>query len=481
MLKKYLLILAIGLFTYNSFSQQVIVKGVAKSYAGDILKIKCYENLLCYSEKELASCKVDTAGNFLFKFEIKETIMSFIHLNVFKGILYIEPNKEYTIVLPKKVNKLPEDELNPFFEESEFFLTVVNRDKNKLNSAIESFQKQYDAYIEKYFYLFKGRVDKSKVDSIITALDNSFENFDNPFFKQYKEYSYFSLKHIAYDRNKEKLIESAFCQKPIQYQNPAYMDLFKLLFSNYLSYYSKSKQGEKIPYYLIKTKSLKQIKKALSDTSVLQDDNLQDLIIAKSLFDNFYKDDYPQESIIFMMDSLRIAANSSENRKIANHIYDKITSLMVSFPAPDFELPDKNNKLTSLAGLNGKFVYLNFINPKSYTCQQELEVLKTMVSKKYPMLEIITICVCNKMEEMHKLLKDNSYNWTFLYYNGNIDLLKSYNVRAFPTYYLINPEGKLSMSPAFPPTDASFEARYSDILKAWKKEIQTRKNKGLQH
>ncbi|MCF6243304.1 MAG: hypothetical protein L3J74_18450, partial [Bacteroidales bacterium] len=46
-----------------------------------------------------------------------------------------------------------------------------------------------------------------------------------------------------------------------------------------------------------------------------------------------------------------------------------------------------------------------------------------------------------------------------------------YNVRVYPSYYLINPEGKLIMLPAFPPGEASFEARYFDALKSWKREL----------
>jgi peroxiredoxin len=218
----------------------------------------------------------------------------------------------------------------------------------------------------------------------------------------------------------------------------------------------------------------------LSTDSLILNDQLQDMIICKSLFENFYKEDYPQESIIFMIDSVRIAAKSKVNRIIANNIHEQITGLFPTYPAPNFEIPDKTGKLNSLAQFKGKFVYLNFINPKSYTCEQELEVLKKMAAKNYELFEIVTICVCNEMNEMQKLIKENGYSWIFLNYAKKHDLLKKYNVRIYPTYYLINPEGKLIMSPAFPPTEPSFEARYFDILKGWKTELQNRKTKGLQ-
>lgn len=460
--------------------QQVVVKGNAKSYAGDILKIHAYQEQISFKEKELAVCNVNADGDFQFIFNIPETMVSFIHLNVFKGILYIEPGKTYEIVLPQKVNKLPEDELNPFFEETEFFIRVLNGDDNELNEKIKNFNKQFDNYLSKYFHEFKGKLNKSIADSIIGALDKTFPDSVNRFFMDYKHYNFISLRLMAYERNLDKLIEIAFYNKPVLYQNPAYMDLFNQIFTNYLVHFTKTKEGKKIPYYLIKEKSLHNIKMALSESEFLKDDGLLDLIICKSLFDNFYKDDYPVESIIFMMDSIQISAKSKENRIIANNVYEKITSLLLNYPAPDFELPGDDGKLQTLGQLKGNFVYLSFINPKSYTCQQELGLLKKMAARNFEMLEIITICICANIDEMRSLIRDKSYNWKFLYYAKDMELLKKYNVKVFPTYYLINPEGKLTMSPAFPPTEASFEARYFDMLKAWKKELLNRKSQGIQ-
>lgn len=459
-------------------AQMVTIKGNAKSYAGETLKWKCYEEQITFAEKELAQCKVGQNGDFEFKFSISETLLSFIHLNVFKGILYIEPGKEYEIVLPQKVNKLPEDELNPFFEETEFYIRVLNAGDNELNQKIREFNRLYDSYLSKYFQQFKGKLSKTIADSIFNALEKEIPDDNNTFFKNYKKYNYASLRLMAYERNKEKLIDKYFHNKAILYQNPAYMDMFNQLFSNYLSYFSKTRKGKRLPYYLIRTQSLQKVKSVLDSVEVLRNDTLQEMIICKSLFDNFYKDDFPKESIIFMMDSLKISAVNEQNRIIARNIYNRITNLLLDYIAPDFEFPDADNQLHSLSGYRNKFVYLNFVNPKSYTCQQELEVLKQMYEKKYEMLEIVSICVCDNITEMKKFTEEKGYKWPFLFYNYDKDLLKKYNVKVYPTYYLINPESKLAMSPAFPPTEPSFEARYFDILKAWKLEIMNRKAKG---
>jgi peroxiredoxin len=456
-------------------AQTTIIKGNAKSYAGDTLIWSSYEDQITFEEKELAKCNVLPNGDFEFKIAINETILSFIHLNVFKGILFIEPGKTYEIVLPKKVNKLPEDELNPFFEETEFYVRVLNKNETELNHQIKSFDKAFDNYLSSYFQQFKGQLSKTIADTIIDAIENELPNTNNQFFNDYKRYNYASLRLMAYERNKEKLIATYFYNQPILYQNPAYMDMFSQLFANYLSHFSKTKKGKPVPYFLIKLKSLEKIKSAMDSVEVLSNDTLQEMIISKSLFDNFYKEDFPKQSIIFMMDSIKISASTTQNRIIAKNIYNKITNLLIGYIPPDFQLPDVNGNLKSLSQFRNKFVYLNFVNPKSYTCLQELEVLKTMYEKKYELFEIVSICVCKNMQEMKSLIEKNNYKWTFLYYAKNNRLLNKYNVRVYPTYYLINPESKIAMSPAFPPTEPSFEARYFDMVKSWKIEMERRK------
>ena len=120
-------------------AQNVIISGNARTYAGDEFHWKTYSDQLTFTETLLSTGKVDNKGNFKFTLNIDKPTISFIHLNVFKGILYIEPGKSYNIVLPKKVVKIPADELNPYFEETEFFVRCTNTDSTDLNYLIKKF------------------------------------------------------------------------------------------------------------------------------------------------------------------------------------------------------------------------------------------------------------------------------------------------------------------------------------------------------
>ena len=116
-------------------------------------------------------------------------------------------------------------------------------------------------------------------------------------------------------------------------------------------------------------------------------------------------------------------------------------------------------------------MYLTFFNPDSYTSNGDLELLKNIYKEVPPeMLDIVTIFVSQNKEDMKKLLQsDSDIKWKVLWYNYDNSLLKKYNIRAFPMYYLINPEGVLSMNPA-PGPQEDFPSKFSAAYRSWKNE-----------
>ncbi len=55
-----------------------------------------------------------------------------------------------------------------------------------------------------------------------------------------------------------------------------------------------------------------------------------------------------------------------------------------------------------------------------------------------------------------------------LSYKSQKSIIDDYKVRVYPTYYLINPEGKLSMSPAVSPAE-NFELQFFKMIQSLKK------------
>jgi peroxiredoxin len=153
------------------------------------------------------------------------------------------------------------------------------------------------------------------------------------------------------------------------------------------------------------------------------------------------------------------------HRQIGASIKQKITRLLSGYAPPAFELMDTEGKAISLDEFKGKYVYLNFCTCQSYACLNEFNSLAVLNTKYAGKLIILTIATDPMDEVLRQFLAKNKYDWKFLLYDRQPDVLKEYDIRAFPTYFLIGPDGKLILSPAPSPSE-DFESRLFDIMKA---------------
>jgi thiol-disulfide isomerase/thioredoxin len=150
---------------------------------------------------------------------------------------------------------------------------------------------------------------------------------------------------------------------------------------------------------------------------------------------------------------------------IAENIRSKVTRLLPGFVPAPFELYSSKGKLMSLNDFEGKYVYLNFCSTSSYTCLQEFTLLEKLYEKHGKILEIVTISIDRDVEEMKSFLKQTKYQWTFLHYGNKPDIIRDFDVRAYPTYFLIGPDRRLIMSPAASPRE-NFEIQLFKLLRS---------------
>jgi len=79
-------------------------------------------------------------------------------------------------------------------------------------------------------------------------------------------------------------------------------------------------------------------------------------------------------------------------------------------------------------------------------------------------LTILTIATDPMEEVLRQFLAKNQYDWKFLHYDNQPGILKEYDIRAFPTYFLIGPDGRLIYSPALSPAE-NFEQKLFEAMK----------------
>ena len=444
---------------------EVILYGKAADWSKTIISFYRYKELVTWSEDLLAEAKITDTGSFEIKIHVDETAYIFAHLGVYRAFLYVEPGKEYQLVLPPYREKTPADLLNPYFEEILIQLGIANIDENDINIQIRMFDDTYEPYYNKHVMAAVEGKDFSRLDEDIERIETHFSNNTNEYFRQYRQYKYAYLRYLSLQHKVTAIAETLLAGKPILYHNLAYMELFNQVFKNYFFYHGRTDEGKKIYQDINFDNNYNELLITLKKNTLFSDNALLELVILRCLHDEFYSDRFSRSGILVILDSLILNTNIALHQLIGNTIRNKITRLLSGYPPPSFNLYDLDSNLISLDSLKGKYLYLNFCSCSSYSCLKEFEALQGIYARQKERLEIVTIAVDTYDESMHSYLHSKNYNWKFLYYSHQPNILEEYDIRAFPTYFLIGPDGRLIQSPA-PAPGENFESRLFEVMRS---------------
>ncbi|MCQ2252710.1 MAG: FHA domain-containing protein [Bacteroidales bacterium] len=451
----------------NALAQSDVVSGTAKSYAGDTLRMYAVDDYITRHESLISESVVDSEGNFRFNVNVKDVTFAYIDLTVFKCMLYLQPNTKQTIILPEKQKIRPEDELNPFFKKYEFYPKMVSPDKQDLNVLVPDFDRYYNKALN-HILMSPYSVTKAHTDSIEADISRRF-NSNNTFFSSYIRYRFAMLDYTAYHRNPEMIIKEYFAGKEVLINNPAYNDLFDEMFPEVFRNFRKAFVAYREKYLAIHDKSYYSLRKSLESEEKVASGKLADYLILKGLKDSYYSDTFPKENLVAIADSLAASSRTLAFRNIATSLSEKFTTLLTGWPAPDVDLSDIDGKNYKLADFRGKFTYLIFFNPNSYTALGELELLKNIRATFPPdVLNIVVVFVSkNKSDFVDFVADKQDFGFKLYWYNTNKEMLQKYNVRAYPMYYMVGPDGNLTLNPA-PSPNEYFGPKFDKIFREWK-------------
>jgi peroxiredoxin len=463
MVKKLLLLFVFTTVHYCVFA--TIISGVDTNYANTEIVLLKSADPFSGAEMELARTVVDTAGRFSINLDLYETTYVYAYLGTNKVYLYAEPSKAYKIVLPLYTEKNKADELNPFFKFGEVHLGIKNILQDDLNLQIKMFMDSFNPFYKKHAQLiFSDKINFEQLDSDIKQLDKPFSKSANTYFNDFRKYKFGLLRFVAYQRKSRSISDSYFKGQPFLGNNPAYVELFNMVYLDYFTHFARSEQGKQLVSAL-SSNSYREVKSALAQDKVLQPDKVLNMVMLKCLQDEFYDDNYSRNALLAVLDSFLLSSTDDLEILTAQNIRNKVTKLLVGFEPPAFELYDTDSNLVSLESLRGKFIYLNFCSCFSYTCLNEFAMLQNIYNKHNKYLEIVSIVIDEDVQVVKDFVERSGYSWTFLHFDNNPHILQDYDIRTFPTYYLIDDEGKLSMSPAASPNE-EFEGRLFKVLRA---------------
>lgn len=454
-------------------AQPAAITGKDPAYSGATIRISVPGNPFIIQPQFSETITFDQEGSFEFQFEPGSATMVRLETGIYQASLYIEPGDRYEIVLPVYHEKEYSQKISPFFQPLRVPLKIRAHSRSHSGLAMEGtpdinlgifhFDSLYFPINDIVVHCRRTGLEMD-VDSAIHLLEKEFENDTSLFFQEYRRYRYGILKLNEGKTGLEK-ISRKYLGPTVREEHPGFMELFRIMYKDFLFYFSRTPAGRGISEHINRTHQIDSIRSILGRHPSIWNDTMIDMVLLQELPEVFYSGTYHKDAILILLDSITTDPALASFSLYASQIRNRLSSLMVGHPPPQFTLPDLEGKAYSIDDSKGRYIYLMFCTPDHYGCMMEYPFLQSFHDKHTAYLDIVSVMIAREKSQVGDFMKRNGYSWKALFYGDLDGILTDFKVKAFPTAYLIDRNGNLLLSPATLPSDG-FEQHLFRIMRS---------------
>ncbi len=473
MKSRILITLLLFLLTLSLPAQSVRLYGHAADYAGLNVSVETYGDFISHHPRSIGTLHFDSQGNFSDTLDLDATAFVFLDVGALRASAYLMPNADYEVVMPPFTPRPDSERFNPFFVPEEVQLGLVN-DSSQLNFSIRSFDQFYDSLYQNHAARLVRSHDKVLTDSLLLLCDSAahVQPCTDEFFARHVRGRRQLLYSLPRLRSVRQLTRDCFAVDSVDFVCPSYWEAFNMVYQDFLPTYARLR-GTNPLKSLLATNSFdfSQMRDALLADSLFSDTAFCETVLVKSIYDAAYSGYFAEQRADTLLVMAAMQASDSHLRPLVDNIILKRIHLKVGSDAPDFTLLDTKGKEVSLASLHGKFVYLAFLHTGNYQCQKTIPTLSS-VGKKYrrdvTVVGIMTDEDADALEDRFDLRK---INWIPLSFNMQQSVVLDYSIASLPTFFIINPDGKLAVVNA-PGPEENLQQVFAEEIQKYKREKQ---------
>ncbi|WP_108866220.1 TlpA family protein disulfide reductase [Aquimarina aquimarini] len=148
--------------------------------------------------------------------------------------------------------------------------------------------------------------------------------------------------------------------------------------------------------------------------------------------------------------------------------YQEIKKLVPGNPAPEFTYEDVEGNMVSLSDFKGKYVYIDIWGTWCGPCKQEIPFLKKLEERyRDKNIEFLSVSVKDKKETWKEFVKKENLKGTQLYeeQKSKMKITELYKIPGYPTFILVNPEGKIVSAHAMRPSNPEINTYFETHIK----------------
>jgi thiol-disulfide isomerase/thioredoxin len=433
---------------FSLIAQNVTINGYAPAYKSQDITLYIYADYISYAQIPVATETVSDSGFFKFVLQTDDVKRILLKSSKQKANMYIEPDRNYTVFFPGRDTV---HFLNPNVEQNvdlEFAVT----DTTEINALIISYNEHFEKFWTENYQYFVLKKSRERLDSFRLQMQNTYAYLNKPYFKSYITYNIADLDLSTF-QGKNGLSKKYIVGKPVLYDHYEYMNFFNNFFNHYLQLYAQSKNGNAMTEQINGKAGYQGCMSVLAGDKYLKNDTLRELVLIKGLSELYYVPDFSRENILNILEQIASNSKIALHQVIAANVINSFSKLRPGESAPAFTLLDQKGKKVNLTDFKGKFVYLDFWATWCIPCLQEMKLIPSLKKKYGDKIVFISISLDDDTLQMKKFLAKNpKWDWVILHYGSSKQVKEDYEIKSVPSYFLINPFGNFTQSPALRPT-----------------------------
>ena len=437
-------------------------RGRSENAAGKRVELVGYEDMLTGREVLLDECVIDDTGGFSLGCYANYPRLVFLQVENYSQSFYIEPGRRYDIFIPQ-FDWCMDETRNVFLDPVALPVLFQNVDSSELNLKIKLFEDLVDTFIVHNTPRmdFKLRPDRKVMDDLEKQVGNLVSGLEkrwgeNVFFQRYVRFHLAEMRLAMRTDSRKRLFDRFVGDDPIRYHDENYMRFFLALFDHSLSGGTKKISQRRLQEW-VAAGDMEHYLDSIGLDPLLRNEQVRELVALQALKESWYDSRYDRAAVKRMI--LRIASDSKfpDHRRLAARLAETMNATSAQADAKDeapaslaaFSLPDVEKNAVSLDSWNGRWVYLAFVRVNDPNSLKEIETMahfRDTLARNHPDVVMVSIACDREFQKMYHFLKNSKrgarYQWTWLHFDGNYDLLRRFGVVSYPHFVLLAPDGR---------------------------------------
>lgn len=438
-MKKWIPVFLFFIWSLSVVSQEVTVNGKDPDRANKLVRVIVYSDQFSNLETTIAETKTNASGEFFMKFDIDDTKFAYLAVELEKGEFYLSPGAYYNFNIIQDTvlrNGSIFDKLPLKF--------ILDAEDSGIYRTIGDFNIEYNEFIYNNIKSIYKSKDKSVITNFVSEMNEKYAADTPEYVSNYVRYSLASLIWLSRKEDNKQILYNYFIDQPVLYNNIQYTDFFKEFFKSYFDN-EKMYSYEELILAINSSEPIEIIYGILArDEQLALDRRVSEIVGLLLLSRNYYNRDVEKERVISKLKDVQLYSNFPENQIIAKNFIIKLQELQNGSKAPYFALLNSDNDSISIDDLRGKFILLSFVKEDCSICDFQMQQLSDIKKQNEDRFEIVTVIAGNELKRLNNFARERGYQWPILKTGDNILLLEDYNIRAYPSYIFVNPDGTIA-------------------------------------